>query len=223
MVDSMKKRRDVLKIFMKTGTVLGIFFHPFLSAVKTVYATANKTIVPKDIEWWKLKSKDPSQLDTRNLEVQPLKDFRTMGITDHEVDIKEWRLEVRGDVRKPLQLTYAQVLKLPTVEREVLLICPGVFSNHGRWKGISMKALFDMAGADNDVERVVFSGANGGEYVKTEEYQAKHVISDQVFLAHTINGVPLPQKHGFPLRLVAEEYYGGEWVKYVFKIEFKKA
>jgi DMSO/TMAO reductase YedYZ molybdopterin-dependent catalytic subunit len=30
--------------------------------------------------------------------------------------------------------------------------------------------------------------------------------------------VPLPQKHGFPLRLVAEDHYGARWVKYVDRI-----
>ncbi|RPJ09258.1 MAG: hypothetical protein EHM36_04490 [Deltaproteobacteria bacterium] len=29
------------------------------------------------------------------------------------------------------------------------------------------------------------------------------------------NGEPLPRKHGFPLRLVFEDAYGSDWVKYV--------
>jgi len=40
-----------------------------------------------------------------------------------------------------------------------------------------------------------------------------------VFLAFEVNGEKLPQKHGFPLRIVAEDYYGSDWVKYVYKIE----
>jgi len=27
------------------------------------------------------------------------------------------------------------------------------------------------------------------------------------------------QKHGFPLRVVAEDRFGSDWVKYVYKIE----
>ncbi|HHP7236161.1 MAG TPA: molybdopterin-dependent oxidoreductase [Desulfobacterales bacterium] len=42
--------------------------------------------------------------------------------------------------------------------------------------------------------------------------------SDQVFLDYEVNGVPLPQKHGFPLRLVAEDHYGARWVKSVDRI-----
>ncbi len=40
----------------------------------------------------------------------------------------------------------------------------------------------------------------------------------KIFLAYRVNGESLPQKHGFPLRLVYEEVYGDEWVKYVDEI-----
>ena len=39
--------------------------------------------------------------------------------------------------------------------------------------------------------------------------------SDKVFPAYRINGEVIPVKHGFPLRVVAEGYYGYDWVKYV--------
>jgi DMSO/TMAO reductase YedYZ molybdopterin-dependent catalytic subunit len=39
-----------------------------------------------------------------------------------------------------------------------------------------------------------------------------------VFLAYSVNDRVLPQKHGFPLRVVAEDHYGGSWVKYVYKV-----
>jgi sulfoxide reductase catalytic subunit YedY len=33
-----------------------------------------------------------------------------------------------------------------------------------------------------------------------------------------VNGETLPRKHGFPLRLVYEDAYGSEWVKYVKEV-----
>jgi sulfoxide reductase catalytic subunit YedY len=33
-----------------------------------------------------------------------------------------------------------------------------------------------------------------------------------------VNGKILPKRHGFPLRLVAEDQYGYEWVKYVHRL-----
>jgi sulfoxide reductase catalytic subunit YedY len=44
-----------------------------------------------------------------------------------------------------------------------------------------------------------------------------------VFLATHVNGTVLPRKHGFPLRVVAEGYYGSEWVKYVGKLTVERA
>ena len=41
---------------------------------------------------------------------------------------------------------------------------------------------------------------------------------EHFFLAYGVNGKTLPKKHGFPLRVVAEGYYGSDWVKYVYKV-----
>jgi DMSO/TMAO reductase YedYZ molybdopterin-dependent catalytic subunit len=43
----------------------------------------------------------------------------------------------------------------------------------------------------------------------------KIIQQKKVFLAYRVNGVTLPRKHGFPLRLVYEDEYGSSWVKYV--------
>ncbi len=37
-------------------------------------------------------------------------------------------------------------------------------------------------------------------------------------LAYGVNGRILPKKHGFPLRIVAEGYYGYNWVKYAYRV-----
>jgi sulfoxide reductase catalytic subunit YedY len=58
-----------------------------------------------------------------------------------------------------------------------------------------------------------------GNREKVERFPIADVRSDKVFLAYAVNGEKLPQKHGFPLRIVAEDYYGDDWVKYVYKIE----
>jgi len=48
-------------------------------------------------------------------------------------------------------------------------------------------------------------------------------LADTVFLAYGVNGKTLPQKHGFPLRVVAEDTYGSDWVKYVYGLEVEIA
>ncbi|MEJ2102772.1 MAG: molybdopterin-dependent oxidoreductase, partial [Desulfobacterales bacterium] len=62
-----------------------------------------------------------------------------------------------------------------------------------------------------------------GRYEKTERFAIEDIRSDKVFLAYNVNGKALPKKHGFPLRAVAEGYYGSNWVKYVYKITAHKS
>jgi sulfoxide reductase catalytic subunit YedY len=40
-----------------------------------------------------------------------------------------------------------------------------------------------------------------------------------VFLCYTVNDQTLPLRHGYPLRIVADDEYGDRWVKYVYRLE----
>jgi DMSO/TMAO reductase YedYZ molybdopterin-dependent catalytic subunit len=213
----MIERRQFLKQGIGFLASMSLLLGTLFSAARWIYAKARKTILPKGTKIESLIQENPGALDTRNLEITPLKDFGTMGISDYEVNLDEWRLEVTGRVKKPLRLTYSEISSLPSVEKTALLICPGFFANHGRWKGISMKALLERAGIVNDVTHVTFSGPRGS-YEKVEGFPIQDVLTDKVFLAYGVNGKTLPKKHGFPLRVVAEGYYGSEWVKYVYKM-----
>ncbi|UCF92523.1 MAG: molybdopterin-dependent oxidoreductase [Desulfobacterales bacterium] len=219
----MEKRRQFLKTTFGFLTGMGLSLSPFFKAVRTVYGNGKtpKIVLPRDTNRESLIHKDPGVLDTRNLELTPLKDFRTMGISDYEVQLDAWRLEVTGRVQTPLRLTYPQILTLSSIEREVLLICPGVFTNHGRWKGLSMGQLLTRAQLEKDVTHGIFAGPEGA-YEKTERFPIEDILTDKVFLAYGVNGETLPLKHGFPLRVVAEGYYGSDWVKYVHRLELDK-
>jgi len=216
----MVHRRAFLKTAFGFLTGMGLVLTPFLSILQKTYAKAQKVILPKDTTRQSLVHMNPSTLDTRNLSITPLKGFSTMGISDFEVDLDDWRLEVTGHVNIPLALTYSQVSTLPSIERDVLLICPGFFANHGRWKGISMEKLLETAKVKKGVTHVTFSGENGG-YERVERFPIEDILSNRVFLAYGVNGETLPKEHGFPLRVVAEGYYGDDWLKYVYKVRLE--
>jgi sulfoxide reductase catalytic subunit YedY len=214
-------RRNFIKKTIRFVAGIGLLFSPIQATFQNAYAKTKRFILPKDTKMTGLINKNPATLDTRNLEVIPLKDFETMGLTDHQVDLNTWRLEVSGEVKKPLKLTYTHLLSLPAIEKNVLLICPGVFTIHGRWKGISVLDLLKMAEADAGITHVTFRGPEG-RYEKVEQFSITEIVSNKVFLAYRVNEQVLPRKHGFPLRIVAEDHYGADWVKYVYKIETYK-
>ena len=190
---------------------------PILSAMRRAWAATRK-VLAKGTGRETLIHENPAALDTTNLEVTPLEDFGTMGPRDLAVDLSTWRLEVSGQVKQPLRLSYSQLTALPAIEREVLLICPGFFANHGRWRGVSIKGLLDQAQFDPTAARVSIE-ARGH---KTAGFPLADILAGKVFLAYQVNGQALPRRHGFPLRVVAEDYYGSDWVKYVDGIRVER-
>ncbi len=157
---------------------------------------------------------NPAEIDNRNLEVDPLKQFGTMGPTEVTVDLKHYRLKVTGQVEHPLSLTYEQILKYPSLTETVLLICPGFFSNNGRWTGVHLRSLFQEAMIKKEATYFDIKGA----HEKVVRITLQEIGKKRIFLAYRVNGETLPQKHGFPLRLVYEDAYGYDWVKYVDEI-----
>jgi DMSO/TMAO reductase YedYZ molybdopterin-dependent catalytic subunit len=218
----MKNRRQFINLMLGLIACTGLLFNPFARAVRVVFAKVKKIILPKGTRMESLVGKNPSDLDTRNLDLTPVEAFETMGLDDHQVDLKTWRLEVNGLVHRPLKLRYSQVTEMPSIKKDVLLICPGFFAYHARWKGMSVAKLLEMAQASPDVTHVTFSGPDG-TYEKTERFPIEDIRSDKVFLAYSVNDSVLPEKHGFPLRVVAQDYYGGNWVKYVYKVTVNKS
>lgn len=217
----MERRRQFLK---KGATLLGgllVWMTPLSTVVGKAFAEAKKIILPKGTARETLIDKNPALLDTRNLDPVPLESFGTMGLSDHEVDLHQWRLEVAGRVKNPLRLTLEALKALPPTERNVLLICPGFFANYGTWRGVSVRELLEKARAEEGVTQVTVRGPQG-KYSMVKDFKIEDVYSDKIFLAYEVNGKTLPRRHGFPLRLVAEGYYGYDWVKYVHNVTVEK-
>ena len=201
------------------GSVLagGTLLSPIASLLQRARA-AGRRVLPTGTARESLIDQNPAELDATNLAVTPLEQFGTMGPTNRIIDPGTWHLEVVGEVKRPLRLSYAELTALPSIERKVLLICPGFFVNYGRWKGVSIRVLLERAGFDSAATQVSIEST--GE--KSLRFSAADVLSERIFLAHQVNGVPLPRKHGFPLRAVVEDRFGSDWVKYVDVIRVER-
>jgi DMSO/TMAO reductase YedYZ molybdopterin-dependent catalytic subunit len=197
--------------FIKTSfwaLLTSLVFNP----LSVAWAKARQ-LLPKGFPKKQLLSMNPAEVDNRNLDIDPLNQFGTMGQTDVAIDVKSYRLKVTGKVGRPLSLSYDQILTYPSVTEVVLLICPGFFSNNGRWTGVHLKDLLREAQIKKEAQYVNISGAGNSVRIPLKTIQEK-----RIFLAYQVNGVTLPRKHGFPLRLVYEDEYGSHWVKYVDEI-----
>ena len=214
----MKNRRLFLKKIVRFFTGIFIIFSPFFSSGKNLVAKTKKFLVPKGTKLDELIYKNPDELITKDLEITSLQDFSTMGQTDHIVNIDEWRLEITGEMKNPVYFSYQDLLKFKPITRNVLLICPGFFALHGKWKGMEMNFFLDNLNINKNATHIRFTGPKGPKS-NTEIFPLKDLLSNKVFLAYEVNDMPLSIKHGFPLRIVAEEYFGGSWIKYVDDIK----
>jgi DMSO/TMAO reductase YedYZ molybdopterin-dependent catalytic subunit len=201
-------RRRLLRTWF-WASLSSLVFHPL-----SICWAETKKILPKGFSKGKLKEMNPAEIDSRNLEIDPLKKFETMGPTDVATDLNTYRLKVTGKVGLPLSLSYDEILKSPSLKETVLLICPGFFSNNGRWTGLNLKSLMQEAQIKKEAQYIDIVGA----HEKRVRIPLKALDQKRIFLAYQVNGEALPQKHGFPLRLVYEDAYGFDWVKYVDEI-----
>jgi DMSO/TMAO reductase YedYZ molybdopterin-dependent catalytic subunit len=205
-------RRNFLKKGLKVS--LSSFFLSLGGMISTSWAKA-KRLLPAGFPKEKLIQMNPVDMDSQNLEIDPLDKFGTMGPTDIVVDLKTYCLKIAGKVDRPLALSYDQVKQFPPMTQTVLLICPGVFANNGRWTGVSLETVLQEAKTKKGAQFINIKGAQG----KAVRIPLQEPRRKKVLLAYRVNEADLPQKHGFPLRLVLEGHYGYDWVKYVDEIE----
>jgi len=215
----MHSRRSFLARALKLVGGAGLLLGAAGGSARLLWAATKRRVLAAQVKATDLAGYHPNSLDPRNLEITPVEKFGTMGTSDFKVDVKTWRLEIDGLVQKTLRLDLAQLQSRPVLERKVLLICPGVFSYYACWQGLSLAALLKEAGLDKKATHIEVRGPRGSGVEKFEKFPLREVLSDQVFLAYQVNGAPLPIKHGFPLRVVAGDHYGDDWVKYVYSVK----
>ncbi len=186
-----------------------------LAAVVSFAQSAEKEKLPPDVSKSRLRGMDPAKVDPGDLPLDRVDQFNLTGTPQKIADISSWRLAVIGKgLEKELSLGYSGLTALPMVKKKVLLICQNVFADYGEWEGIPLSALFKMAKARPDFTAVTFRSYDGYIGRFSREEATKHLL----FLAVRVNGQTLPPAHGYPVRLVAEDFYGNRWVKWITEI-----
>ena len=127
-----------------------------------------------------------------------------------QVDPAGWTLTIHGMVRRPLSLTFEDLLRRPMIERYVTLACVsnevgGDLIGNARWLGVPLKDLLAEAGPEGGADQVVSRSVDG-----FTAGTPTAVLTDgrDAMIAIGMNGVPLPVDHGFPARLVVPGLYG---------------
>lgn len=138
-----------------------------------------------------------------------------------DLDVSQWRMAVKGAVKTPMVLKWRDVLNRESFDQAVTLMCidtlPGGTSlGNAMWRGISLKALLQDVGADEETARDVIFRASDGYH---DSIPFSRAMQDDVMIAYLMNGEKLPKDHGFPVRLVVPGLYGIKNVKWITEIE----
>jgi DMSO/TMAO reductase YedYZ molybdopterin-dependent catalytic subunit len=140
---------------------------------------------------------------------------------DPKVDVGKWTLEVKGLVGKPLKLTLDEFKKAaPPVERYQTFECisnevGGDLIGNAKWKAIRVKDLLALAEVKPGAKTIIWHAADGF----TETIPLDVAADPVTLLAYEMNGEPIPQKHGAPVRVLLTNRYGMKQPKWLTAIE----
>ena len=134
----------------------------------------------------------------------------------------QWALRVDGLVRHPLDLPLAALQAIPQRTQITRHDCVEGWSAIGQWQGPQLGTVLALAGLLPAAKYAVFHCADGFSGVPYyESIDLIDAFHPQTILAWRINGAPLPEAHGAPLRLRVERQLGYKHAKYVMRIELR--
>jgi DMSO/TMAO reductase YedYZ molybdopterin-dependent catalytic subunit len=148
--------------------------------------------------------------------ITPAEDFYLIdtALISPRINVDSWTLKVMG-TDNPIELSYDDLLSLPTREADVTHSCisndvgGGLVSN-GRWTGVLLSDVLKEAGVSSDKisrvsEQLVGRSTDGWEAGFPTETA---LDGREALVAFGLNGSELPLKHGYPVRLVVPGLYG---------------
>src|SRR5262249_32904885 len=148
----------------------------------------------------------------------------TKNVVDPKVDVDLWHLEIGGLVQNPATWRFQDLMGFKPTTQETTLMCisnsldAGLISN-ATWKGLPLHDLLDQAGVLSGAARVRLHGVDN----YTDTIPLEKAMEPTTLLAYEMNGTPLPNRHGYPLRVIVPGYFGEKNVKWLTKVEVTDA
>ncbi len=159
------------------------------------------------------------------------------------IDPGTWRLDVTGLVGTPLSISLADLKALPRIDAVHTLECAGngrglfnVPSTSGtqwergavgtaRWGGVRLSTILQRAGVTPEARHVWLEAADQAPMPGVPPFLRSIPIEkamDDVLLAYAMNGEPLPESHGFPLRAIVPFWFAMGSTKWLMALRVEE-
>lgn len=129
------------------------------------------------------------------------------------VEPAAWRLSITGRVEAPASLSLEDMAALGSTDLTAILDCTSGWWIETGWRGVPLAAVLAVARPSAAARRVTVRSTTGWAAVLPIGE------AERCLLATDVAGAPLPLGNGAPLRLVAPDRRGLDWVKWVDRIE----
>jgi len=129
-------------------------------------------------------------------------------------DFLDWGLSVEGMVASPRRFSLTELRAMPARTQITRHTCEEGWSAIGEWTGVPLSLVLGAAGLLPGARFVKYTSYDGWE----DSIDMLDALHPQTILAYRMNGRPLPQGHGAPIRLRVETQIGYKSMKFLDRI-----
>ena len=134
----------------------------------------------------------------------------------------DYRVKIGGLVENPVELSLDDLRAMERTSQITLHHCIQGWSGIAEWTGVPMNKIIELVQPKPEATAAVFysfgEGPEGGQFY--DSHRIANLRHSQSQLAYDMNGAPLGELHGAPLRLRVENQLGFKMVKWIESIEF---
>ena len=139
-----------------------------------------------------------------------------LGVLPRVTTSADWTLEVAGEVEHPFTLDWRGLMELPNIDDTSDFHCVTTWSKLDvPWRGVRVSTLLALAEPTEKATHLLCHGSDG----YTTNLSLAEATKDDVLLAHTAYGQPLPVEHGGPVRMITPQLYAWKGSKWISRID----
>ncbi|MBM0636823.1 protein-methionine-sulfoxide reductase catalytic subunit MsrP [Campylobacter sp. VicNov18] len=162
-------------------------------------------------------------------------DKRKAASLAQNLNTQGWKIDISGEVERPLTLSMEDILKFPLEERIYRFRCVETWSMVVPWIGFEARRLIELAKPTSEAKFIKFTTLFDKnqfpdqdalfptiDYPYVEGLRMDEALHPLTLFAIGMYQKPLKPQNGSPIRLVVPWKYGFKSIKSIVKIEFVK-